>query len=303
MKNKLSIAVKSISILFVFALGVVSIIGSGGGGSGHGTATTTTTTLPGGASFINQDNIGDITNGINAFVSLGDNINTPEDLLGTPICEAGGVTTTGSISNPPVVGQTITVTYNACQEFGVIMDGTMTMTITDVSGDISGNPPHSLTIRLVYNNLTSEDVNSGLVSTGSADMSITLSEDLAGNFSIIMQGDLTEQSAGEVVTFSDFLMELTYNMNSGAHSLNLIGDLDSTLIGGTVSFNTITPFTGNEFIGNGDPTAGVLHVTNSIDSSQARITALPDGLSLKIEVDADGDGNYEYVDLIPWSEL
>jgi len=300
MKNKLSIVVKTISILFVFALGVVSIIGSGGGGSGHGTTTTTTTTLPGGTSAINQDNIGEITNGINAFVSLGDNINTPEDLL-TPVCEAGDVTTEGIINNPPAVGETITLTYNDCQALGVITNGTTTITVTEVSGDISGDPPHSLTIHLVYNDLTTEGVGLGLVSTSSADMYISLSEDGTGNFSIIMQGDLTEQSEGEVVTFSDFLMELTYNQNTFAHSLNLIGDLDSTLIGGTVSFTTITPFASDGSSEN--PTVGELHVTNSIDTSRARITALPDGLSLKIEVDADGDGVYEYVDLINWSDL
>jgi len=256
---------------------------------------------PGGTGTINQDNIGEITQGINAFVSLGDNF----DLMITdPFCEVGDATTTGSISDPPAVNDTVTVTYNNCQEFGVITNGTTTMTITEVSGDINGNPPHSLTIHLMYNDLSSEDVNLGLVSTSSADMYISISEDGMGNFSSVYQGNLlTQKWDDEVVTLSDFLMELTYNMNTGDHRLNMFGDLDSTLIGGPVSFNTTTPFTGNEFIGNGDPTAGVLHVTTSIDNSQALITALPDGVNLQIMVDSDGDGNYEYVDLIPWSNL
>lgn len=50
----------------------------------------------------------------------------------------------------------------------------------------------------------------------------------------------------------------------------------------------VTPFTGNDNIGTGNPTAGVLQVTTTVDNSQARLTALADAVSL--EIDGDGDG-------------
>ena len=42
----------------------------------------------------------------------------------------------------------------------------------------------------------------------------------------------------------------------------------------------VTLFTGNDNIGTGNPTAGVLHVTTTVDNSQARLPALADAVSL-----------------------
>ena len=298
MKNKLSIAVKTIGILFVFALGVVSIIGSGGGGGG-GTPTTTTTTLPGGASAINKDNIIDIIHGINPYASLGEDSDYLADLQITAhdCVDGGNVETT--INN-----DTLVVTYNDCNESGTITNGIVNMTITLVLGDLAGGPPYSVKVHLVYNDLTSEDVISGLVSTSSADMDITISEDDAFNFSIMMEGgSLTQQWDNEEETLSNFQIESTYNQNTFVFTQVLNGDLDSTLIG-FITFNTTETFTGKDDSGStGNPTAGVLQITNSVDNSQARLTALPDGLNLKIEVDADGDGDYEYEDSISWADL
>jgi hypothetical protein len=161
-----------------------------------------------------------------------------------------------------------------------------------------------LTIDLVFNDLSSEDVNLGLVSTSNGDIAISIREDLTGNMSIMIQGNsLTQQWEGEVETLSDYLIELTTNWNTGDFSLDLNGNLDSTMIGDPVSFITTTLFTGNDNIGTGEPIAGVLHVTTSIDNSQALLTALADGVSLETKVDADGDGDYELVFLTPWAEL
>jgi hypothetical protein len=300
MKNRLSIAAKFTSLFFILAFGIVSIVGSGGGGSGHGGDGVTPT------GTINKDNIIEIIHGINPYASLGDGSDFLADLEITDhACVDGGdVTTAGTISDPPAVSDTMTVTYNNCQEFGVITNGTVTITITQISGNPGGGPPYSATIHIVYNDLSSEDVNLGLVSTSSADMAISISEDLAGNFSIMIQGDsLTQQWDNEVETLSDFLIESTYNQNTFDFSLDLNGDLDSTLIGFPVSFNTTTLFTGNDNGVTDNPTAGVLHITTSIDNSQALLTALADGVSLEISVDADGDGNYEYVDSISWADL
>jgi CheY-specific phosphatase CheX len=300
MKNKLTIAARYISLFFILAFGVVSIVGSGGS-SGHGGDG-----APPGTT-INEDNIEEITHRILDLAFLGEGFEDEFGDLQIPegdCLDGGTITSTGNISDPPAVDDTTTVTYNNCQEFGVITDGTMTLTITQVSDNFDGTPPYNLNIDIVLNDLSSEDVDLGLVSTTNGDMAIFFSENLAGDMSIMMQGNsLTLQWDAEFETLSDFLIELTTNWITGDYSLDLNGTIDSTLIGGAVSFNTTTNFTGNDNIGTGEPTAGVLHVTSSIDNSQALLTALADGVSLETKVDADGDGEYELVFLTPWAEL
>jgi len=283
-------------ILFLVLLAAFGLSGCGGGGGGGGGTPVDTGT-------INKDNIKAIVGGLNPYASLGGVDDYLADLQITDHdCQDGGnVITTGSISDPPAVNDTMTVTYNDCNEFGVITDGTMTMTITQISDNIDVKP-WNVTIHLEYN-MSSEDVNSGLVSTSSADnMYLSLSEDEDGNVGVMMQGDLQSlQWDDEIETLSNFNLNFIYNSITGANSTDLNGDLDSTMIGDPISFETITPFTSD---GNTDyATTGVLHITTSIDNSQALLTAQADGVSLEIKVDAAGDGDYEYVDLIPWSDL
>jgi hypothetical protein len=300
MKNRLLAEGKLLGLTaLIFLISTMFLVSCGGGGGGSG---------PGVTETINKDNVKEIIERINAFVIGEDTAGNFGELL-TPeyVCPDGGnVTTQGGFSSPPAVGDTLTVTYDNCQEPGVIRNGSVTITIKDVSASFDGTPtpPYNVTIAYVYNDLSTGDVNLGLIDTTNGDMTLSFSEDLAGNTGLIMQGNSrTVQYENVVETLSDFYMELNYNYNTGDNSLNMNATLDSTLIGDPVSFITTTPFTGNDNIGTGNPTAGVLHITTSVDNSQALLTALPDGVSLEIRVDADGNGAYEYVDSILWSDL
>jgi hypothetical protein len=167
----------------------------------------------------------------------------------------------------------------------------------------------------VLSNLSSEAIDLGLVATVNGDMTISISDDNTGGLSITIEGNsLTQQWDGEVETLSDFLIEMVDNLATGDiemvdnlatgdYSINLNGTIGSTMLSGSVTFNTITIFTGNENIGTGEPTAGELLVINSIDNSQGLLTAKDDGTGLEIKVDADGDGEYEFQTFIPYGDL
>lgn len=302
MKNRFSVAVRYISLFFIVAFGVVSIVGSGGS-SGHG-GDDGDGDLP--SMTINQDNIVEIAQSIidstligEGFVEEFGDLQIPEGAC----ADSGTITSVGSISDPPAVDDTITVTFNDCQEFGDITDGTITLTIKEVSADFDGTPPYNLKVEIVFNNLSSEDIDLGLVATVNGDMTITISNDGAGELRVRIEGNsLTTQWDGEVETLSDLLIELVDNSSTGDFSKDLNGTISSTLLGGSVTFNTTTLFSGNENIG-GEPTAGVLHITNSIDNSQALLSAKDDGSGLVIKVDADGDGEYEFEDFISYDNL
>jgi hypothetical protein len=297
MKKRLSVAARYISLVFILTFGVISIIGSGGGGGGGG----------GGTAIINEDNIRDIAQGIIDSTLIGDGFLEEFGDLQIPegACEDDGtITTLGSIGDPPEVDDTITVTFNDCQEFGVITNGIMTVTIKEVSADFDGTPPYNLSVEILLINLSSEDIDLGLVATVTGDMTITISEDGAGELRVKIEGDsLTTQWDGEVETLSDFLFEMVDNSSTLDFSKDLNGTIGSTLLGGSVTFATTTLFTGKENVAGGEPTAGELHITNSIDNSQALLIAREDGTGLEIKVDADGDGDYEFEDFISYDNL
>lgn len=283
---------------------IVSILISGllmacGGGSGGGVA-------PGVS--INQNNVVEISSLALGFALLGEGYSDDvESLLSTDdhnCVDAGDVTITGSISNPPAVGDTIRVTFNNCQEFGEITDGSMSITITQVSPNFDGTPPYTLNVDVVINNLSTQDINLGLTAITNGDMSIHLSETLAGDISVAILGNsLSLQFDSDYMTLSNFMITSITNGLTGDYSFEVDGTIDSNLIGGSVSFDTTSLFAGNINVGAGDPTAGVLHVTTSIDNSQALLTAQPDGINIQIEVDADGDGAYESTVWTTWADL
>jgi hypothetical protein len=283
-------------MLFVLTFGVVSIIGSGGGSSGHGEDDRLVCCGPDNDGFINLTNIVEITQSFIDATLIGEGFVEEFGDLQIPegACADGGtITNVGSIGDPPAVDDTITVTFNDCQEFGDITDGTMTLTIKEVSADFDGTPPYNLKVEIVFNNLSSEDIDLGLIATVNGDMTITISEYDTGWLMVSIEGNsFTQKWDGEVEELSDFFIVSWDNSITGDFDKDLNGTISSTLLGGSVTFTTFMLFTGNENIG-AEPTEGELHVTNSIDNSQALLIAQDDGSGLLVVIDADGDEDYE----------
>ncbi|MEN8166123.1 MAG: hypothetical protein ABFR65_01435 [Pseudomonadota bacterium] len=219
-------------------------------------------------------------------------------------CTDGGtVTLTADVVDPNAltVGDTITVSYNNCTESGVVLNGAMSITMTEVTGTLDGIPPYALGFKVIFTSLSMSD--GSLVVTTDGDMSMRLSDDGTGNESLLLSGNAFTTSTADVVeSMTNYRYDFEVNSISGAYSLDMQGTINSTEIGGSVSFVTLETFTGNDFGVTDNPTAGVLLITG-IDNSQARVTAQPDGTNVQIEVDADGDGMFETIIMTTWTEL
>jgi hypothetical protein len=238
------------------------------------------------------------------------NQSTSEILTGIAInqtysCDNGGTyTISGDISSleVPSVGDSLTYTFYNCEILGLVMNGTMGFTITELSGDLSLLPPYTAALDAFMNNFSMN--NGNVVVTGDGDMSMKLSEDTSGNEALLISGTSYTQSVNGVYeTLSNYLYDIRMNNISGDFSLDLSGTYDSDEIGGSVSYVTLNIFSGNDFVANGNPTEGVLHLTTNIDSSQALVTALSDGVNVQIDVDHDGDGLYETTIMTTWTAL
>jgi len=221
----------------------------------------------------------------------------------------GSMLISGEVTDPNVltVDDRITIQFFDCELAGIILNGTISMTITDLAGDFENEiPPYTLGVDVVLTVFSVEA--GGQVAYADGDMSMLLSVNVINDENLVLSGNsLTAWSGSEVETLTNYNYDLTWEADSD-YSIGLEGTLASTVIGGSVSFSTTTPtaiptpFTGNEIL-DANPTAGALRITTSADASQALLSALNNGIDVYIEVDADGDGIYETLIQMTWAEL
>jgi hypothetical protein len=117
---------------------------------------------------------------------------------------------------------------------------------------------------------------------------------------------LTSTINGESFTLSNYQYDISENSVTGDYSFEINGIIATSKIGGSVIVTTTTPFTGSTDVavgsGSGEPSAGVMLITNSVDNSSARLTAVDD-INVMIEVDEDGDTIYEVNNMTTWAAL
>jgi hypothetical protein len=220
---------------------------------------------------------------------------------GTVSCTSDGTWTISGTdadnSDTITAGDTINLVFDNCDQGSVTVNGSISMGITQLVGDLT-TPPYTLGVSVTLTNL-SVTVD-GHSATSSGDMSMLIEQDGSNNETYELSGSsLSSTVSGNTVTLSDYHYEFTLNDVSGAYSISLQGTFTSSEINGSVSYTTTTPFTGIE---PGDPTAGALHITGD-NGSQVWVTADSNGTTVYIDVDADGDGTAETQIVTTWADL
>ena len=225
----------------------------------------------------------------------------------TQTCSGGGtVTLSGDVSNVNIisVGDSLTFTFNNCVELGTVWNGTLDFTITELTGNVDLTPPYTLSVDAFMTSLSISDGSTVII--GDGDMSLQISEDLSGNETVMLSGNSYSESVnGQSEVLTNYLYSIDTNSISGDFSIGLSGTYESAAIGGSVSFDTLTLFTGNTLISE-NPLAGELLITSSFDNSQALVTAWADGINVEIRVDAYGygiDSLYVEIILTTWTAL
>ncbi len=216
---------------------------------------------------------------------------------------SGGINITGNVSvsgqlNP---GDSLTLTFSTCNDNGVVLTGTMSITFTQISAAFDGYPPYTLGITVQLTNFSVSA--GGLVITSNGDIAMLMEEDSSGNETFQLSGSSLIAASG---AYSEVITNYAYNFQysaSGAYSATMQGTLATTQINGSISYTTITPFTGNDYVGTSNPTAGELHITTSADNSQAWLIAQADGNSVVIDIDTDGDNVVDNTVYTTWTEM
>jgi hypothetical protein len=227
---------------------------------------------------------------------------------------SGSATVSGVIADPNfmtlAVGDTLSVSFFLCDEIGVKLDGDLDLEVTAIQGGgpFDGTAPFSVTLDVVFSALRALDGSDYNYTDG--DMQLMLSDDGAGNIDAMMTGSSLDTSYNDhdqrltTYTFDVSGNDDPSSVNYGNYSIDLDGTLESRDIDGTVTFMTVTSFTGNEFLGNGDPTAGELLITSDLDVSQERLIAQLDGVNVEFQVDVNGDDVFETTGIFrTWAQL
>ncbi len=220
----------------------------------------------------------------------------------TEDCAVAGTTTlTGELANALTftARDRITIQFMDCDEGeGQVIDGVLEFVVDSFAGDVAvGNFDLAVTLTLMDfqvsgNGETTLANGSASVRIDTTQMPLSRVEVAGDDLNVVSGVDATQQT--------DFNTVLT---EDGAAvpipvTLQASGDLDSSQIGGLISY--ATPLTFQGFAGE-HPYAGEFLV-NGADGTSARLIAL-DSQNVRIEVDADGDGAADQVIDATWQDL
>ena len=214
------------------------------------------------------------------------------------------ITIADSTGTSLTAGDRIGLNFVGCNDAGILMNGGFTMVINDITPFFDLSIPPSAFILDVSVDMNNFSVNDGLVDF-SADGDMAMAFDVNGNaVSLTLSGNgITVTDGVNTETLAGYNYSFITDDSTGDFTVNLNGTISSALLNGSVSFQTTSAFTGNNFVAGGNPTAGSTLFTTDVDNSSAILTALSDGSTVIIDVDEDGDGIYEIQIVTDWATI
>jgi len=216
------------------------------------------------------------------------------------VCSGGGTVSadwSDSDANGELsVGDNVTLSFNNCVEEGLIQNGELEVGILSLVGDPASDPAWTVLFRLNFNSLTASDTEGIVQVVGSLDVSVDTTAS-----GVVVTEITTEVATGPDTTASSFLYfgegndftELTlYSISfqentDGSFVLSSQGTLESSFIGGTVTFETILDLTSTAF-NLDNPSAGELLIVGAANSSI--LLRIRDSITVELDVDDEGDG-------------
>lgn len=219
----------------------------------------------------------------------------------------GNITTRNNDVDPqgPSAGDTVTVTFNACRQFGRTLNGTRTFTRNFLTGTF-GTPPWTLDVtRTVDETITSPARSFTL--EGSSKVVLGTGDGLI--FSRVITGDSRQTSTSlingaPVIRERSFVITTTRDLNSQTYATN--ADITSKGPNGTNKIETTTPLVGPLTLLS-PPTGGVIKIAYTSaatpPSRSTTIVTVLAGGQAQVQADDDGDGTFDSTTTVTWSSL
>ena len=215
-------------------------------------------------------------------------------------CANGGtvdVTVTQANANTITVGDRIVAVFVDCDDgLGYAISGTVDITIAAIQGDIL-TEVFLLGMDVVMTDIVVTEGTSTMTAEG--DFTLTLdSLDFPVVRMSLSGANLQLGSDGEVVTLTNFDHALEIDAVTTALVANVLGRLESSILGGSVDYETIVAIQAS---GDNDPNTGKVLITGA-DKSSVRIVII-DSSHVRLEIDQNGDGTVDTFIDTTWAEL
>lgn len=220
----------------------------------------------------------------------------------TVACDTGEATVTWNDADNNLVistGDTFDVVFAMCffADTETTFEGSTSLTNLVVAGDpFNQIAPWSLALTFGFDNLTATDSDGPVVIDGGLDLNLNSDDNVVVDLALAT-ASLTGQQSGISTTLSDLVLAETLDLNALAIVIRASGTLTSTLLEGSVTFETLQDFV---VIADDDPSAGQLLISHS--SSSVLVTVL-DNVSVQLDIDIDLDGTIDRTIVVTWAEL
>jgi hypothetical protein len=304
---------------------VVVVCASCGGGGGNGMAPAPPPPPPNPMALpITADNAQDITEVVLESITGTVEIVDTVDIVGLPVfgstnqgiakppfrdihveivpCDTGDVTVTWNDADDNFTistGDTFDAVFDMCflADSGSTLDGATSLSNIVVIGDpIYEIAPWRLAMSFNFDNLSGTDSSGTATIDGDLDLEMSSDDNVVVNLSI-GTALLTAQQAGINETLSDYVLTQTFDLNTLTQVINSDGILTSTLLEGSVTFETLQDFV---IIGDDNPSSGQLLISDN--NSSVLVTVL-DNMSVQLEIDLTRDGTIDETIFVTWTEL
>ena len=137
---------------------------------------------------------------------------------------------------------------------------------------------------------------SSAIINGSFDLDLSSEDNVVVNL-IIGAASLTAEQSGITESLTDYVLTQTFDLNALTQVISSSGALTSSLLEGTVTFETLQDFV---VMGDDNPSEGQLLISDG--SSSVLITVL-DNVNVQLDIDLDLDGIIDETFVVAWSEF
>jgi hypothetical protein len=219
---------------------------------------------------------------------------------------SGTVTFSGEIASPDssslTPGDTITIAATNCDDGdGLVLNGTMTLVVVTATGMIDQDPysvnlflpPYDFTFDVTMGNFSIKETATGSAATINGDLTWQEDSDDGVIINSMYSGNslqLTSPDTTDILTKYQITSTIDQGNNDAYTTVNA-GSLSSTKLGGSVDFQTTTPFTGynSDFPDTGQIVITGATVTDGVGFS--KVTAVSENSTcVRLVVDPNGDG-------------